>query len=392
MIASGSSGLQGEWPKVALTMANDGLYYADAFVQDEEAVRHVIVKLLRSREERDRLILEAEAGYSVIARELGLKVHEPSTYTEGVLMIPRFDRKITDGATVRYGQESMVSAIGVAAYGRLANHEDYIDVLRKYSSDLYGDFAEYVKRDIANQAFGNPDNHGRNTAISKGPLGGVSIAPLYDFAPMRLAVEGISRSTRWAAMRDTHRDTAPDWAEVCRAVFPESLEIAERLLDEISDFCERLIGVVNRIYEFGIPQEVVDRAMQTRPPLPRALSARAGERPRRGYGEPDMPRWKKPTKEEISVLRARLREKAASGELRFPDGVVEIRKSLGLTQEQFATLTGVTKRQVAEIETGKANPTVETLQRIGSLFGFSVGFVPRGASESGGLKGPAPRM
>ncbi|WP_235693184.1 HipA domain-containing protein [Ensifer adhaerens] len=133
----------------------------------------------------------------------------------------------------------MVSAIGVAAYGHLANHEDYIDVLRKYSSDPYGDIAEYVKRDIANQAFGNPDNHGRNTAISKGPLGGVSIAPLYDFAPMRLAVEGISRSTRWAAMRDTHRDTAPDWAEVCRAVFPESLEIAERLLDEISDFGER---------------------------------------------------------------------------------------------------------------------------------------------------------
>ncbi|KSV67499.1 transcriptional regulator, y4mF family [compost metagenome] len=105
-----------------------------------------------------------------------------------------------------------------------------------------------------------------------------------------------------------------------------------------------------------------------------------------------MPRWKKPTREEISVLRTRLRERAASGELRFPDGVVEIRKSLGLTQEQFATLTGITKRQVAEIETGKANPTVETLQRIGSLFGFSVGFVPRGATESGGLKGPTPRM
>lgn len=262
IIASGSSGLQGEWPKIALTMANDGLYYADAFVQDDEAVRHVIVKLLRSREERDRLILEAEAGYSVIARELGLKVHEPSTYAEGVLMIPRFDREVTDGAMVRYGQESMVSAIGVAAYGHLANHEDYIDALRKYSSDPYGDIAEYVKRDIANQAFGNPDNHGRNTAISKGPLGGVSIAPLYDFAPMRLAVEGISRSTRWAAMRDMHCDTAPDWAEVCRAVFPESPGTAERLLDEIVDFGERLIGVVDRIYEFGIAQEVIDRAMQ----------------------------------------------------------------------------------------------------------------------------------
>lgn len=72
--------------------------------------------------------------------------------------------------------------------------------------------------------------------------------------------------------------------------------------------------------------------------------------------------------------------------------MVEIRKSLGLTQAQFATLTGITKRQVAEIETGKANPTVETLQRIGSLFGFSVGFVPRGTTESGGRKGPTPRM
>lgn len=93
-----------------------------------------------------------------------------------------------------------------------------------------------------------------------------------------------------------------------------------------------------------------------------------------------MPKWTKPTKEEISISRARLREKAASGELRLPDAVVEIRKSLGLTQEQFSSITGITKRQVAEIETGKANPTIETLNRIGQLFGFSVGFVPRETS------------
>ncbi len=45
MLASGSSGLQGEWPKVALTLAEDGLWYPDAFVDDEEARMHVIVKL-----------------------------------------------------------------------------------------------------------------------------------------------------------------------------------------------------------------------------------------------------------------------------------------------------------------------------------------------------------
>ncbi|QKC82143.1 MULTISPECIES: helix-turn-helix transcriptional regulator [Mesorhizobium] len=94
-----------------------------------------------------------------------------------------------------------------------------------------------------------------------------------------------------------------------------------------------------------------------------------------------MPRWKKPSKAEISTLRALLREKAEAGELRFPDAVAEIRRSLGLTQEQFAEITGTTKRQVAEIETGKANPTVETLQRIAGLFGFSLGFVPRKSSE-----------
>lgn len=95
-----------------------------------------------------------------------------------------------------------------------------------------------------------------------------------------------------------------------------------------------------------------------------------------------MARWKKPTKEEISDCRKRLREKAAAGELRFPMAVLEIRKSLGLTQEQFSAITGITKRQVLEIETGKANPTVETLERIAQLFGFTLGFVPKDPSPA----------
>lgn len=93
MLASGSSGLQGEWPKVSMTQAMDGLYYPDSFVSDDEAVRHVIVKLFRSNEAVDRLILEGEALYSLIAQDIGLNVIEPSTYAEGVLIIPRFDRK-----------------------------------------------------------------------------------------------------------------------------------------------------------------------------------------------------------------------------------------------------------------------------------------------------------
>jgi len=90
-----------------------------------------------------------------------------------------------------------------------------------------------------------------------------------------------------------------------------------------------------------------------------------------------MSRWKKPTKEETRELRRTLAARAAAGDLRVPGAVAEIRYSLGLTQEQFAKVVGLTKRQLAEIETGKANPTLQTLEKIGRLFGFVVGFVPK---------------
>lgn len=95
-----------------------------------------------------------------------------------------------------------------------------------------------------------------------------------------------------------------------------------------------------------------------------------------------MPRWKKPTKEETTELRRRLAERAAAGDLRLPQAVSEMRRALGLNQKQFSELTGITRRQVAEIETGKANPTVDTVAKIGRLFGFALGFVPKPRLDS----------
>ncbi|WP_416797460.1 helix-turn-helix transcriptional regulator [Ciceribacter azotifigens] len=90
-----------------------------------------------------------------------------------------------------------------------------------------------------------------------------------------------------------------------------------------------------------------------------------------------MARWKKPTKEEVLENRRTLAERARTGDLRLPGAVAEIRKGIGMTQEEFARMLGLTRRQVAEIETGAANPTLETLVKIGRLFGFSIGFVPK---------------
>lgn len=90
-----------------------------------------------------------------------------------------------------------------------------------------------------------------------------------------------------------------------------------------------------------------------------------------------MARWKKPTKEEILENRRTLAERARNGDLRLPEAVVEIRKGFGITQEEFAKTLSLTRRQVAEIEAGTANPTLETLFKIGRIFGFTVGFITR---------------
>ncbi|NRP21657.1 hypothetical protein LPJGGPFB_04916 [Ensifer adhaerens] len=89
-----------------------------------------------------------------------------------------------------------------------------------------------------------------------------------------------------------------------------------------------------------------------------------------------MARWKKPTKEQILAMRQDLAERARQGSLRIPEAVIDIRKSIGLSQQEFARTLGLTRRQIAEIEAGKANPTLETLEKIGRLFGFTVGFLP----------------
>lgn len=104
LIASGSSGVQGEWPKILLTRADDGLWYPDPVIEDGRAREHAIVKMSRARFEEDRLILAAEAPYLEVAREIGVRVASPLAYRNDTLIVPRFDRRVVDGKVVRSGQ------------------------------------------------------------------------------------------------------------------------------------------------------------------------------------------------------------------------------------------------------------------------------------------------
>ncbi len=61
LFAAGSSGVQGEWPKVLLTRAADGLLYLDHTLPDERAVEHYIVKFGRGTDPQLASILRHEA-------------------------------------------------------------------------------------------------------------------------------------------------------------------------------------------------------------------------------------------------------------------------------------------------------------------------------------------
>jgi serine/threonine-protein kinase HipA len=257
LVASGSSGVQGEWPKVLMTQAADGLWYPDSIVPDTDARAHVIVKLSRAKQREDAVILEAEAPYLEVAREFGLRVAQPLTYAPNVLVIPRFDRVVTADDLERYGQESLVSAIGIAEFGYQAKHEQYLAAITRASMDSAAEVAEYVLRDLINFAMGNPDNHGRNSALQKRMDGTIGLTPLFDFAPMKLDPSAISRATKWACLGG--RDAMPDWRAVCETAAKGVMEAGDLMavLAGKADFLQHLPEIARR---HGVPEEAIERA------------------------------------------------------------------------------------------------------------------------------------
>jgi transcriptional regulator with XRE-family HTH domain len=90
-----------------------------------------------------------------------------------------------------------------------------------------------------------------------------------------------------------------------------------------------------------------------------------------------MPRRKPPTPDQVRELRQQLHEAIEHGGLSVAETVCRMREALGMTQARFGAVFKLTERQVWELENGKANPTAETLDRLGKPFGFRVGFILR---------------
>lgn len=252
LFIAGSSGVQGEWPKILMTRARDGLLYLDHTLPDTEAVTHYIIKFGRGPNEQLAAILRHEAPYMSIAAHLGLRVHASLTLRERALFIPRFDRVAESGEVTRLGQESLAALMGMAGFGVAPTHDDACVRLATACTRPDDELLEYLKRDVANLAFGNKDNHARNTAIQRDFAGNVQLTPVFDFAPMYLHPDGLARRTRWQGKEQQ----GVDWKAVLDTVCARTELAREPLVSGLRAMAGPLRDVAERGDEFGLEPEI----------------------------------------------------------------------------------------------------------------------------------------
>jgi serine/threonine-protein kinase HipA len=120
------------------------------------------------------------------------------------------------------GQESIATLTSIPGFGAVPSHDEVCRQLLLRCTQPLTEVLEYIKRDVANLALGNKDNHARNTAVQRDFSGGIRLTPLYDFAPMYLHPDGIARRIRWEA----NDGGAPDWSRVIDKV----CELAQALM------------------------------------------------------------------------------------------------------------------------------------------------------------------
>lgn len=254
----GASGAGGDSPKLVLRQDLDGQVWIDVWQDEpENPARHLLVKFARGRHERDKLILRSEYVYYQALTKLGVSTigTEGMALLEGQngpsLWLPRFDVRRHRGREVRLGMESMYSLLAASPGARL-HHQDVLIALRNVVPARAWPklLIEYVERDLLNLVFGNSDNHGRNTSLLKS-ADSVFLAPVYDFAPMKMDLEGISRTTQWSGFE---RGGDVDW----RGLLPTFEEHEKKVTSALRALAKRLVVLPALLRELGLPKQTLE--------------------------------------------------------------------------------------------------------------------------------------
>lgn len=254
MLTAGTTGVQGAAPKFLLTQDAAGQWFADASIPDDKAVKHWLVKLPRGAHETDYAVLRNEAAYLRTAHQCGLRTEgEPQVHGD-MLFVRRFDRSVDATGLHRLHQESLASLANLRGFGLPASLFDLLEGFRPHATDPVGEAVEFIKRDILNLAMRNTDNHARNTAVQRLPNGSVQLTPLFDFAPMYLDREFITRGCRW---RIGSRPELTDWEEIVRATaFNQAQQ--ETIIGRIAAFRSTVANLPEIMRDCGVEARIID--------------------------------------------------------------------------------------------------------------------------------------
>jgi serine/threonine-protein kinase HipA len=258
----GATGAGGEAPKLLLAEDAEGLMHPDATLADSEVRQHWFVKFSRNKgNETDRTILRSEFCYYQALERVG----ERTVPCDGMsleearkpsLWMKRFDRSVDEQGVRRLAVESVYSLADITRPGAYMTHVQSVAALANAWSanaqqgEIPQMVAEYIRRDLINQILGNSDNHGRNTSILRDEQR-LSLAPIYDLAPMVMDDEGVTRTTKWPD--PIERAGEVNWREACRAL--SAWVDPDELFDGLRADAERLRALPDLLTEMGLPQK-----------------------------------------------------------------------------------------------------------------------------------------
>lgn len=257
MLTAGTTGVQGAAPKFLMTQNTEGLWFADAALPDDKAAKHWLVKLPRGVHETDYTVLRNEAAYLRVAERCGIRTGGEPQFHKDMLFVQRFDR-IVDQAGPRLlhrlHQESLASLAGIHGFGLPTSLFDLAAAFRRHVTDPVGETAEFIKRDILNIAMRNTDNHARNTAVQRLPNGTVQLTPVFDFAPMYMDREFITRSCKW---RIDNGPELADWEEIIQKFSFHDTE-KEAIAKRIKAFHPVIERMAETMQDCGVEPLIVD--------------------------------------------------------------------------------------------------------------------------------------
>jgi len=76
--------------------------------------------------------------------------------------------------------------------------------------------------------------------------------------------------------------------------------------------------------------------------------------------------------EQLTDPEVRAEYEALEPEFAIIQAMIDARKKAGLTQKQLAERTGIAQSDISRLETGNANPSLKTLQRLAAGMGMRV--------------------